>query len=287
MPSNITIPRSADSERSAWLNKMIKRIITAIVALLVFVPIVIYSETVIFNIFIALCSLAGVYEMLSCIGLKKKYYISLPSYLLAAVLPFVTDGGLEGAFTAFAVYLFFLLFVSVFLNSSLEEITRAFTLVFYVVISFLCMLALRRQEGGEHLFYLIFIGAWVTDTFAYFCGFLFGKHKLIPKISPKKTVEGAVGAVIFCVIAFLVYAFVLNKMSICANYLAFGITGLVVSPISQLGDLAASLIKRRFDIKDYGNIFPGHGGILDRFDSVIAVSMLMFVLSKIEFFTLV
>ena len=113
-----------------------------------------------------------------------------------------------------------------------------------------------------------------------------GKHKLIPDVSPKKTVEGAIGGVVFCTLAFVLYGFVLTVVidGIQANYLAFVCVGIVLSVVSQCGDLVFSLIKRKYGIKDYGKLMPGHGGILDRFDSVIASApfvLLMFDLSGI------
>ena len=133
---------------------------------------------------------------------------------------------------------------------------------------------LRRQgDAGVYLYGLIFIGAWMTDTGAYFVGVLFGKHKLIPKVSPKKTIEGAFGGILGCIVGFVLYGFIIQ--SICdvkVNYVAMIVVATVISVVSQFGDLVASYIKREREIKDFGFIFPGHGGVLDRFDSIIAVA---------------
>ena len=119
----------------------------------------------------------------------------------------------------------------------------------------------------------------MTDIFAYFCGLAFGKHKLIPDVSPKKTIEGSIGGIIFCAIGYMVYGFVVSRVfSVEMNIIALGIFGLIISVVAQIGDLSASLIKREYDVKDYGALFPGHGGVLDRFDSVIAVSCVLMVL---------
>ena len=126
---------------------------------------------------------------------------------------------------------------------------------------------------------MIYIGAFVTDTFCYFSGMLFGKHKLIPRISPKKTVEGSVGGTLMCVIAFIAYGAIVSHFTeLNADYLALAFTGFVLAIVSQIGDLVASAVKRNYGIKDYGKLFPGHGGVMDRFDSLIAVSMLLAII---------
>ena len=146
-------------------------------------------------------------------------------------------------------------------------------------------------EYGKHIYLLTFICAWTTDTFAYFTGRLLGRHKLIPAVSPKKTIEGAIGGVVFCVGATVLFGFIIEKFfnpsgDISANYLVLAISGVAISVISQVGDLIMSLIKRLYGIKDYGKIFPGHGGILDRFDSVMAVSVVLtFICSYFNLFT--
>lgn len=133
---------------------------------------------------------------------------------------------------------------------------------------------------GFFAVWLIFIAAWVSDTFAYFTGVLIGKHKAFPVLSPKKTIEGCLGGVVFAGLAGLLYAFALNKGGVIDSdlYIPFLILGLAGSILGQLGDLAASAIKRNYEIKDYGKLIPGHGGIMDRFDSVIFVSPFIYVL---------
>ena len=151
----------------------------------------------------------------------------------------------------------------------------------YIITGFLSILLLREADMGKYLYLLVFIGAWSTDTGAYFAGVLFGKHKLIPEVSPKKTVEGAFGGVLGCVLGFVIYGFIISKRhpEISVNYLLLVPLALAVAVISQLGDLIASFVKREQGIKDFGFIFPGHGGVLDRFDSIIAVAPLIYIAS--------
>jgi phosphatidate cytidylyltransferase len=108
-----------------------------------------------------------------------------------------------------------------------------------------------------------------------------GKHKLIPDVSPKKTVEGSIGGIVFCMLAMVIFGLIVNAISdFHANYLMLVVGGLLASIVSQIGDLCMSVIKRTYGIKDYGKLFPGHGGMLDRFDSVIAVSIVLAVFSS-------
>ena len=136
------------------------------------------------------------------------------------------------------------------------------------------------RSVGVFVIILVFMVSWVTDVGAYFVGMLLGKHKLIPEISPKKTVEGAIGGIVVATSAYLLYGFVLDTLipDMSVNYLFLGVFGFLLSIFSQLGDLVASLIKREYGVKDYGRIFPGHGGILDRFDSTISVSVVLMIL---------
>ncbi len=269
------------------------RIITAIVALCLFVPVLIFSDTVVFPIVLSLCSAVAVYEMLSCIGLKKAWVINIPLYLIALGLPFLVRyaSSIETVRqTVLVTCLVLALYFFAVLTFShgkikLSDISICFFTVFYVLAGFSSILYLRDLEhGGKYVYLLVFIGAWVTDTFAYFCGMLFGrggKHKLLPDVSPKKTVEGSIGGIVFCILATFLYGFIINQCTdLHANYGVLILSGLLASVVSQIGDLCMSVIKRTYGIKDYGKLFPGHGGVLDRFDSVIAVAIVLSVLSS-------
>ena len=150
-----------------------------------------------------------------------------------------------------------------------------FVITAYIVGGLNSILFVRDFEDvGQYLYLLIFFGAWMTDIFAYFSGYLFGKHKLIPDVSPKKTVEGSIGGIIGCILTFVIYGLIIDiAFDRTANLLFLAIMGFIVSVISQIGDLLMSVIKRHYGVKDYGRIFPGHGGMLDRLDSVIIVSL--------------
>ena len=272
---------------------MKKRIITALFVLLAFVPMLIFSGSLYLPIVLAICSAFAVYEIFACVGYQKSVALSLPFYLIALGMPFfaryckdlnlllkVTIGlSILLVLYSFAVALF------THGKYSVENVAMAEIGCFYALVGFDAMIVMRDYfAGGAYLLPLVFIGAWVTDTFAYFCGLLFGrggKHKLIPDVSPKKTMEGSVGGIAFCAAAVTLYGFLIAKFvpeiaSMTKLWIAV-LLGIFLSIVAQIGDLSMSLLKRHYGIKDFGKIFPGHGGMLDRFDSVLAVSSLLFV----------
>lgn len=265
---------------------MKQRIITALLGCLILFPVLFLSGTIVFPIVCGLCSLVGAYELLSCFGAKKRVRLALPTYLYALALPLLThffwreNTATYVCFVSIASFLLIMYYFAVCVFSRNDErfslLAQLAVSTIYVVVGFTSLALLRRLENGAYLFLLAFIGAWITDIMAYFTGYFFGRHKLCPEVSPKKTVEGSVGGAIFCVLSFLLYGFILQYFfAFSPNYLLLGISGFVISVISQVGDLAASVIKRENQIKDFGNILPGHGGIIDRFDSMLPVSPLL------------
>lgn len=168
-----------------------------------------------------------------------------------------------------------LLFINVIATSMKVEPKDIFATFFGIcyVIGFLVFLPLLYSTpNGKFLIWYILIAAWGTDTFAYAVGMRFGKHKLT-KISPKKSVEGSIGGTIGAIVLALIYTAIVQKyVNLNLSYTFVAITTLALSILSQLGDLAASSIKRKMEIKDYGNLIPGHGGMIDRIDSIIFVA---------------
>ena len=164
-----------------------------------------------------------------------------------------------------------------------EQIMLAFFGLFYVAFMLSYVYQIRMLPQGAFLVWLVFICSWGCDTCAYCVGMLFGKHKMAPKLSPKKSVEGAVGGVVGAALLGVLYAFAMNRFvpGAEADALQYAILCAVGALISMVGDLAASAIKRNHDIKDYGNLIPGHGGILDRFDSVIFTAPIIYYMAII------
>lgn len=144
--------------------------------------------------------------------------------------------------------------------------------IFYIVFFMYHIVFIENLVKYHQLIWLVFISAWATDTFAYFTGYFFGSHKLCPEISPKKTVEGAVGGILGSVLVSILFGYYIAPQIIfhCA------IIGFLGSIVGQFGDLTASVFKRYVGIKDYGKIMPGHGGILDRFDSILFTAPIVY-----------
>ena len=264
---------------------MLTRIITAVVALCVFVPVLMFASTeiccgiTVLNAAFAVIGAVAIYEAAECVGAKKVLLVS-PSVATGIFLLLTTKLDLAHYTPVMALLLFLLLFIGVIGNKSFkaDTILVFFAFSFYVVTGFGALLLLFTRFDA-YFFPLIFFGAWVTDTFAYFSGYFFGRHKLIPSVSPKKTVEGAIGGTLFCIISYVVYAVIRGCDT--KEIIVTGAIGLVAAIVSQLGDLSASLIKRHYGIKDYGKLFPGHGGVLDRFDSILSVSVLLYLVTEL------
>lgn len=153
---------------------------------------------------------------------------------------------------------------------------------FYVCFLFWYLIMTRNLRSGEYAVWFIFLGAVATDTFAYLIGRAFGRTKLIPQISPNKTVEGAIGGALACVAVFILFGtLVFDKYAYPNPMWQYAAMGAACGVVTQIGDLAASCIKRYCGIKDFGKIIPGHGGILDRMDSAILVSPLVFMIMTV------
>lgn len=164
-----------------------------------------------------------------------------------------------------------------------EQIMLAFFGLFYVAFMLSYVYQIRMLPQGAFLVWLVFLCSWGCDTCAYCVGMLFGKHKMAPKLSPKKSIEGAIGGVVGAALLGVLYAYLINRLTLGtdANLLQYAVICGVGGMISQVGDLAASAIKRNHDIKDYGKLIPGHGGILDRFDSVIFTAPIIYYMAMI------
>ena len=269
---------------------MLKRILTGIVAFcFVLVPVLLFADTAALPIGIAVFAMIATYEILHCVGLHKNLWLSAPMYLMSAAVPFglryLADGILSLIPAVICLPLLISLAVAVFSHgkADIRDVSSAFVLWLYTIVGFMSLIYMHDFiTGGRYFYLLAFIGAWVTDTFAYFTGMLLGKHKLIPDVSPKKTVEGAVGGIVFCVLAFVGFGLLYNNLWLLEGDTPLPLwlmatVGLLVSLVSQIGDLSLSLLKRKYGIKDFGKIFPGHGGVMDRFDSVLAVSIMLLV----------
>lgn len=175
-----------------------------------------------------------------------------------------------------------LMFVYVFAfpRFTANQIMATYFSLIYAPVMLSFIFLTRQLEYGVYLVWMIFISSWISDTCAYLVGVLIGKHKLVPQLSPKKTIEGSIGGILGSAIVGALFGFLLLDKTLGGN--RFGVMlfviGAIGSVISQVGDLAASAIKRNHEIKDYGSLIPGHGGIMDRFDSVIFTAPMVYFL---------
>lgn len=271
------------------------RIITGVVLVGLLAVLIAFSGTLLFPIALAVLAAIAIGEVANCIGFLRVWYISIPIMVLGAAavaLPWFVDSEDYIRNLSFAALIVMLLLfaAAVFAKGkfNFSELSAFFVCSVYIVAAFASMVLLRLTPSGKYLYLLVFIGPWVCDTFAYFTGRFFGRHKLIPEVSPKKTVEGSIGGMIFCVASYLLFGFIVDRFfGLHANYLLLGLAGLGVSIVSQIGDLTASVIKRQHNVKDYGKIFPGHGGVMDRFDSVLPTAILLYVIYSLSGISLV
>lgn len=180
------------------------------------------------------------------------------------------------------IFLFFILLLISVLDgkTNIVDISLSFLTIFYIIIPLSLILILSREN--RYLPWIIFLSAWSTDTMAYFIGRKFGKNKIkkISHISPNKTLEGFIGGSVSCIFVIMTYGFFFqNKLNMSLIILFF--LSIITGIVGQVGDLVASSIKRFTGIKDFGNLIPGHGGILDRFDSILMISVVVFLFSQI------
>ena len=246
------------------------RIISAIIMMLLFVPVLIIGGTP-YIVMGAILSLMGMWELLR---LKKiPMFMQIISYLLCLFI--VISSFIIKDFNPFNYYLiigmFLLYSIVMLINSDISKYSYQDCLWLFISTLMLGFMFKNfvdvRMINLNTVIYLFLISI-MTDTFALFCGKAFGKHKLIPKVSPNKTIEGSVGGSLFGTIIPVLFVYLVTKQfSLTIVLVTFGLT-----IISQFGDLFFSSIKRNHDIKDFSNLIPGHGGILDRLDSILFVT---------------
>lgn len=253
------------------------RILTAAVLFAIVIPVLIFSDTLVFPIFLAVAGVMCVWETSRCKNLHKKYYLWIPSALYVALSPFAAACFLEDTriwMLLTAVFLVYIFFSGVFYYGKVNVDDLAFIALFglYISAGVFALVSLRKYVSDLYL--LVFIAPWVSDAMAMYSGKLFGKRKLCPNISPKKTVAGAVGSMLGTVLAVMVYIFAVNTwFDGNYSYLVFILLAIPAGVIIQLGDLSASVVKRNCGVKDYGNLLPGHGGIMDRCDSILPTAV--------------
>lgn len=267
-----------------------KRLISSIVlVILAFVLILPGSYTLGISLFAVSCIAFN--EMMNVFFAdseqNKKRSISLIGLIGIGVYYLFLMAQFEMTWMLFVIVMTFLAMMSVYVLTfpklKAVEVIAAFFSFFYAPILLSFIYLTRNMKFGIYIVWMIFISSWICDTCAYLSGMLLGKHRLAPVLSPKKSIEGAIGGVIGSALVGALFGYfiepVIGYHGILYIFTVIGACGAVVS---QIGDLAASAIKRNYDIKDYGKLIPGHGGIMDRFDSVIFAAPMIYFLA--EFF---
>ncbi len=265
---------------------MKKRVISAILIVAIFIPFLIIGELP-FAIFMSVLAALGRYELIKVRETKKKFPIPMKIISFLAVLFFTMlnyesiDFTLNINYQIMSVMIFLFLMPIVFINNNekynFDDSLFLMGAVLFIGLSF-NLIIITRNYDISHIIYLLLITT-ITDTFALFTGRLIGKHKVSPKISPNKTIEGCVGGLLMG--TFVASAFYITVINPNFSLVFIILITALLSVIAQLGDLVFSAIKRYYDKKDFSDIIPGHGGILDRFDSLIFVTLAFIVIMAI------
>ncbi len=268
--------------------------IIIILALIVFLLLIIFDITPAVTVALAALAATATFEIVRAVGTKSKLLFVISCAVSAfTVLAEGFSVPLPSVSVMYCIYALVLMSIMVFFNKEIKFVhcATAFFASMALPFAFLCFLRLNNIsdwfQGYTHEEGIFFVGlgfacSWLTDSFAYLVGRKFGKHKMAPVISPKKSIEGAIGGVVVAAALNVLYLYLFTIG--CKNLYDYTLFGngnmkflyiipisMVLSVISMIGDLAASVIKRNFGIKDYSQLLPGHGGIMDRFDSCVFV----------------
>lgn len=270
----------------------IKRVMSLIIGFIAAICIILFTNKFVVNTVISGFIIIAIYELDKAFKSKDIKPLSIISYittvLVYALNTFNYLGWLEKINITYEQMILYVMIPIVLILTFISYILKhhkynivdvAVTLlqIVYCVFMFNFISGIYSLENGKIYIWYAFIGSWFTDIFAYCVGRTIGKHTFT-SISPKKTIEGCIGGILGAVISFGVFTYILNtNFSLQISYLGILILAAVCSIISQLGDLFASSIKRYVGIKDFGNVFPGHGGMIDRFDSTIFVAPIVFM----------
>lgn len=257
------------------------RLLSGIVLVIILIATVGCGGNVLFGV-LGVISLIGMTELYKVVNVEKKT-IAFAGYLAAIAyyaLLYVNRMDLLPLLIMAFMILLMAVYVFTFPTFVADQVVTVFFGVFYVAMMMSFVYQTRMLPDGSVVVWLIFLSSWGCDTCAYCVGMLIGKHKMAPKLSPKKSVEGGIGGIVGAALLGAIFAAAMNHFAEAgANVLHYAIICGAGGAISQIGDLAASAIKRNHDIKDYGKLIPGHGGILDRFDSVLFTAPVIYFLA--------
>jgi len=255
----------------------LKRILSGIIGLPIVALILIFGNIYVIDTVFAIVAIIAMHEYLNSFKGNNKPvkwigYLSCLVIVFLHIIPKEYLGYTLGISISVIIFSLFSKVIFSNMKTTVKDIMITFFGICYITLFLSFIPLLHGIENGKYLIWFILIAAWGTDTCAYFVGCKFGKHKF-SEISPKKSIEGCIGGTVGSVIIALIYAVCINKyVGLNISYLYISIIAAVLSICSQLGDLSASSIKRTVGIKDFGNLIPGHGGMLDRIDSIIFIA---------------
>ena len=264
-------------------NSNLKRVSSALIGFPLVVLICIIGNKYMISVCLAIIATLSMHEYLHAVS-KKANPIKWISYLLSALISliaFIPQEQYGNMILAAIPVLLLILFLQVIvtgMKTNFNDLVYTFVGIIYIVFFIGSMAMIRGLENGKILIWYVFWAGWATDVFAYSIGRRFGKHKF-SQVSPKKSIEGCIAGTIGAIIVIIVYTYFINLYTSAEySYLHISIIGLILSLIGQIGDFAASTIKRYVDIKDYSNLIPGHGGMLDRIDSIMFIAPFAYML---------
>ncbi len=248
-----------------------KRIISAAIFLPVFFLIVQYGSLKFFFIFLSIVLLIALFEFYSLLKQSNKKCMLIPGMVLGWLIPFSFFHNQNQVLCfSMTVLVVGILFVKLFskqpLDATIEEISNTLFGVLYIGLLLSFLIFIRKYDEGRKLIFMLFLIIWLGDTFAYYIGSLVGKHKIAPSISPNKSIEGALGGLAGSLGGVLLAYYWFSPQIPIAKGVVLGLFSGIAG---QIGDLCESMIKRNLKVKDSGFLIPGHGGILDRLDSVL------------------
>lgn len=267
------------------MSSGLKRVLSSAILLPTVLAIFILGNEYVIDVFVAIVAARCIYELFNAFKQKGLHPVEPLGYIAAFAICFLHIIPKEnililiGAILAITILVSFILIILRKKKTDIIDVAITFFSIFYIVIFLIFVSLLSNNiENGKWLVWYIFLTSWMTDVFAYLVGRSIGKHHFTD-ISPKKTIEGCIGGILGAAISIIIYTVILNKcLNLNINYLVVIISGVCLSIISQIGDLAASTIKRYVGIKDFSNLIPGHGGMLDRIDSLIFVAPFVYFL---------
>lgn len=261
----------------------ITRIISGLLGFIAVTLVLILANVYIVDVIIAIIAIMTLHEYFNAVKKKSNPIVEI-GYLLAGLISVIHLISQESLFKVLIIsvpIIILVLFLRIILTNmkvNITDIAVTFFGIGYIVLFLMFLSLIYGMENGKILIWFTIFIAWGTDTFAYIVGKLFGKHKF-SQISPNKSIEGCIGGIVGSVILTLLFTLCINKcLGMNFSYLYIGIMSVILSIISQIGDFAASSIKRYVGIKDFSHLIPGHGGMLDRIDSLIFVAPFAYIL---------